>query len=226
MLRYYADMLAVASLLLIAESAAALTLPEFEAAPPMEAADRALEGLDHGPIAKVEPHDQPGSAPGVTEYRAYEQPVAVPGGCRRGAWSIAFSKRSNAESPATLSNRFVNREVGLAVAGSCEGAAFVHLNPGVDEPSALQLLSQISEIATGTREFEFDCRTQVRDPICDSPDSVREALRSETPFAVSPENGTIELWLSQVRGGIVTKVRFDPARRHRLQVEKEIPAPF
>ena len=219
-------MLTFAAVLLMAGAASLLDLEHFEALPPVEAAGLALEGLDHGLLTHVEPDDQRGLAPGVSVFSAFEQPVAVPGGCRRTVWTIRFSKRHDSPGPALLSSRHAAQGVGLAKAGACDGAAFVHLNPGVTEVEAFGLLARIEEIASGVASVAFECRTEVNDPVCDSPETIRAALRSETPFAISPANGTLELWLSKSRGGIVTAARLDPARPGTLVVEKRIPAPF
>ncbi len=94
-MRYYADMLAVASLFLLAEGVPALTLPEFEALPSGEAAERALEGREHGPIASVERPEISMRPPRTTEFLLFEEPQAVARGCRRPVWSLTIRARAH-----------------------------------------------------------------------------------------------------------------------------------
>ena len=212
------------SLMIVAE--AAMTLHAFEALPPTEAGARALEGQEHGPIDKVERDLTPGAPPGTTEYLVYEKPLPVTGGCRRTKWKLSFSRRGSTDGPPTLSGAYRGSEVGLAKAGSCNAAAFVHLNPTVDQGEALLLLAEVDAIASDARDVEFACQSAINDELCRSPGNIREALRSLTPFAISPVGGTLELWLVKQRGGVVTKARFDPARHNTLVVQRAIPAPF
>ena len=224
MLRYYADMLAVASLFLIAEGVATLTLPEFEAEPPIEAAERALEGVEHAPIAKVE--RQPAGAmtgPTMTFYRAFEQPQPVPGGCRRTVWTFIFSGPPEPASPQVLVETRLQSEVGLASQDGCENAAFARAL--ALEQQALRALHRLGEIAAGQHPVEFDCSAELDDQVCRNAESIRSALASETALRVSQQGSVATIVLEPPRG-LQTWVMFDVDAPRRVSVRKRIPPPF
>jgi hypothetical protein len=224
--RYYAEMLALASLLLFAENIAALPLPDFEALPLTEAAVRALEGREHGAIERVERTSGGMRPPNSTEFWAYEQPQAVAGGCRRTVWRLSFGRRADDPEPQRLGAILSMPEAALANDdGGCAGARFARVNGRIDRDPLL-VLQRLAEIAAGERPVEFACTAELDDRLCRSPEAIRQALASQAPFIVSHGDGVARVSLREGPGSLVTEVSFDLDAPRLVQVHKRIPAPF
>ena len=218
-------MLGLLALLLFADSAPALTLTQFEALPPADAAARALEGREHRQIAKVEPIPGHGAPPGIYEYRIVEQPFAVSGGCRRQVWRAKFSSGRNPREQAVLSELYAGTEVALSESASCDLATFAYLNPGTDPDRALLILRRLREIADGQLPAEFTCRSEIGPDICASPASIRQALMADAYLMSAPIGRRAEITLGSPNTPI-TQVSFDPLDPRTVQVVRTIPAPF
>jgi hypothetical protein len=218
-------MIALASLLLLAEAGAALSLTQFEALPPLEAGVRALEGKAHRAIVKVEPVSASMAPPGIYEYRSLEEPVDVAGGCQRTRWTATFTSGRNPRDQAVLRDVHAGTEVALKRGASCELAAFAYLNPGSDADRALFALQQLREIAEGRRDAEFACRTESGPDICAGAQTIRQALQADPYLMTARKGETAEITLGSPTTRI-TRVSFDPRDPATVQVVRTIPAPF
>ena len=210
---------------LVATTYAVPTYAEMRSLPPRAAGDLILAERSHAPIEQIIAPIGGLVPPGSVEAELVESGSRDGALCVRRRWSASFRYAPGGDpQTATLGSLRDTGEIALPERAQCAGATYVHLNPAVSRELGGRALRVLRELP-GSRRTRFHCTDSTGSALCASDASIRAALRTLKPWAVSREKEAVFLWLKQVHGA-VTEVRFDPETPHSVQVSRSVPAPF
>ena len=211
--------------LMLALAPGEVTLGAVERLPPAAAGDLVLAGKEHRPIKTVARRPAHGmDPPGLIQLELVEAAVADTDGCVRRRWTASFMQPPGGE--ARLTDAYAGTEISTARSGSCAGASYVHLNPGVTRAEAVAVLERLKLVASGRIKPDFSCKDETRSVLCNDIVTFRRELGRQRPWAVNREDGDLEVWLNAPGQSAVTKVLFRSGPGNQVAVSRRYPPPF
>lgn len=208
--------------------AAVPTLAEVERMTPAEVGAVVLRGRAHEPIEAIEtnPNDHL-PFPDIVERYLVERPVRAGTGCVRRRWRAQFERPATGDvRAAALQSVNATTEVALATASACPTAGYVHLNPSLKAPVALNVLTMAERIRTGRQVATFACTDETGGAdFCTSRKSILRDLAGRRAGMMTQEEGGFAIAFFGSRGAVVT-MQIDPRTPDRVSVERSYPAPF
>lgn len=213
---------------LLLQVATGPTVAAFDRLPPEGAGVVALEGKDHAPIERVE-HVPPGPVPppGLIERDLIERPARNGAACVRKRWRAAFAPSGpDRQAAHVLESVHPVNEIALAKADGCPTGEYVHVNPGLDVATAIDVLKVADPMLTARRSVRFACKDETGGgEFCRSRASILRAIASRTPWVITRADRGFEIWLHGSQPDVIT-LRFDPRAPDRASIILKYPAPF
>lgn len=206
---------------------APLTLGETLRLPPTEAGDRALAGLQHGPIVTVErlppAHLMP---PGWVMVEMKEAPRREAQGCVRTVWVLRFiHDPSSPEDAARISSFGPRPEIALTSSQGCPETGYAKFAGKLTIPLAFSALQRLDSVIAGKDKRQIVCRNTTPSYLCENRQTTLRELAAIRPWMVTDHNGPLEIWLG-TPGQVITTVTFDSDPNLPLVVSRLVPAPF
>ncbi|MEH3038610.1 MAG: hypothetical protein PGN21_00860 [Sphingomonas paucimobilis] len=208
--------------------AAVPRLAEIERMTPVEAGAVVLRGRAHEPIDAVETNStDPLPFPNIVERYLIGRPVRAGTGCVRRRWRAQFELPATGDvAAAALQSVNATTEVAPAMAGACPTTEYVRLNPYLEAPVALNVLTLAERIRTGRQVATFACTDETGGTdFCTSRESILRDLAGRRPGIMTQEQGGFAVSFFGRRRAVVT-MQVDPRTQNRVSVERSYPAPF